>query len=241
MSTREDVFLSLREHLMFLAESGLLEIAYPATPGRSPVAGEAPEAGPPPVQGDLEAVRRDLGDCRRCPLAEGRRQIVFGEGNPDADILFVGEGPGEEEDRTGRPFVGRAGKLLTDIIEKGMKILRGDVYICNIVKCRPPGNRTPLREEVNACLPFLLRQIEAVRPRVIVTLGRPAASTLLGVQEPMTSLRGRWASFRGIPLMPTFHPSYVLRRYTVEVRRQVYEDTLAVMSFLEKLGDRDPS
>jgi len=236
MPTNEDILRCVREHLVFLCESGVLEIAAPAKAGFPPAAAQVPEAGAGAGGGGLDAVRGALGDCRRCPLAERRRHIVFGEGNPAADILFVGEGPGEDEDRTGRPFVGRAGQLLTQIIEKGMKIPRADVYICNIVKCRPPGNRVPLAEEVAACLPFLVRQIEAVHPRAIVTLGRAATCTLLGVQEPMTRLRGRWGSFRGIPLMPTFHPSYVLRRYTVEVRRQVYEDTLAVMRLLERVS-----
>jgi uracil-DNA glycosylase family 4 len=237
MSSYADILGSLKEYLLFLSESGLREIALPEVTPARPVAelrGSAPEGDAAPTA--LETVRIDLGDCRRCPLCKTRKNIVFGEGDPDADILFVGEGPGEDEDRTGRPFVGRAGQLLTQIIENGMKISRSSVYICNIVKCRPPGNRTPQKEEVEACLPFLKKQIEAVRPRAIITLGRPAACALLGVQAPMHSLRGQWHDWNGIPLMPVFHPSYVLRSYTVPIRRQVWEDTSEVLRILGMLS-----
>jgi DNA polymerase len=177
----------------------------------------------------LEAVRSALGDCRRCGLCEGRQKIVFGDGNPDADILFVGEGPGEQEDRTGLPFVGRAGELLTQMIEKGMGIRRSDVYICNIVKCRPPGNRNPLPPEVSACRPFLDGQIAAVAPKVIVTLGKPAASLLLDREISITRVRGTWQEYQGIPLMPTLHPAFVLRQYTPENRRAVWQDLKAAL------------
>jgi len=234
MNTREEILRSLKEYLLFLSESGIREIAFSGTgaPGRQ--AEEATEALLSTPGGDLESVRRELGDCQRCALARTRQHIVFGEGDPNAEILFVGEGPGEDEDRTGRPFVGRAGQLLTKIIENAMKLRRSEVYICNIVKCRPPGNRTPREEEVAACLPFLAKQIETVRPRVIITLGRPAAHALLGVQETMTRLRGRWHSYGDIPVMPIFHPSYVLRQYTVAIRGQVYEDTLEVLRLLNE-------
>jgi DNA polymerase len=182
----------------------------------------------------LEAVREQLGDCRRCALCEGRNTIVFGDGNPEADILFVGEGPGEQEDRTGLPFVGRAGELLTQMIEKGLEIPRSSVYICNIVKCRPPKNRTPLPPEVSTCRPFLDGQIDAVKPKVIVTLGKPAASLLLGRDVAITRIRGTWQEYRGIPLMPTLHPAFVLRQYTPENRRNVWED-------LKKALDRSRS
>lgn len=177
----------------------------------------------------LDAVRNALGDCRRCGLCEGRRKIVFGDGNPGAEILFIGEGPGEQEDRTGLPFVGRAGELLTQMIEKGMGIPRSDVYICNIVKCRPPGNRNPLPPEVSACRPFLDGQIEAIAPKVIVTLGKPAASLLLDREISITRERGTWQTYRGIPLMPTLHPAYVLRQYTPENRRAVWQDLKAAL------------
>jgi len=159
---------------------------------------------------------------------------VFGEGNPQAEIVFVGEGPGSEEDRTGRPFVGPAGEMLTRIIEDGMKIQRSSVYICNIVKCRPPGNRTPRDAEVGACFPFLDKQIMAIQPRVIITLGHSATCSLLRVQKPMYALRGTWQSHRGIPVMPTFHPSFVLRQYTRQVRGQVHADTQKVIRHLRE-------
>jgi DNA polymerase len=178
----------------------------------------------------LEQVRETLGDCNRCRLAEGRTHIVFGDGNPQADLVFVGEGPGETEDRRGLPFVGRAGELLTKMIEKGLGIPRSEVYICNVVKCRPPGNRTPLADEVAACSPFLDGQIAALKPRVIVALGKPAASLLLGRDVPITKVRGTWHDYHGIPLMPTFHPAYVLRRYTADNRRLVWEDLKAALA-----------
>jgi len=177
----------------------------------------------------LEAVRAELGECTRCGLSEGRTQIVFGDGNPDADLLFVGEGPGEQEDLRGLPFVGRAGELLTRMIEKGLGIQRSEVYICNIVKCRPPGNRTPQAREVTACRPFLDGQIDAVQPRVIVTLGKPASSLLLGRDIAITRVRGTWHEYRGIPVMPTFHPAFVLRQYTEQNRRLVWEDLKAAL------------
>jgi DNA polymerase len=172
----------------------------------------------------LEDVRQQLGDCTRCRLCEGRSQIVFGDGNPDASLMFIGEGPGQEEDRRGLPFVGRAGELLTRMIERGLEITRSEVYICNIVKCRPPNNRTPKPDEVATCKPFLDGQIDAVRPRAIVALGRPATSLLLGRDVSITRVRGTWQEYRGIPLMPTFHPAYLLRQYTPENRKLVWED-----------------
>lgn len=187
----------------------------------------------------LEAVRAELGECTRCGLCEGRQHIVFGDGNPDADILFVGEGPGQTEDEQGLPFVGRAGELLTQMIEKGMGIARSDVYICNIVKCRPPGNRNPLPDEVAACRPFLDGQIAAVKPKVIVALGKPAAGLLLGRDVAITRIRGTWHDYRGIPLMPTLHPAFVLRQYTAENRRAVWEDLKAALARAREAGNRD--
>ncbi len=210
--------------------------AQPARP-RPAVAARVPDIATPDGEGlpwagrvpSLDEVRSHLGDCQRCGLCAGRQQIVFGEGNPNADILFVGEGPGEQEDRQGRPFVGRAGELLTQMIEKGIGISRSDVYICNIVKCRPPQNRNPLPPEVAACRPFLDGQIEAVAPKVIVTLGKPAATLLLGREVAITRERGLWQSYRDIPLMPTLHPAYVLRQYTPENRRDVWQDLKAAL------------
>ncbi len=159
----------------------------------------------------LRRLREVIGDCRRCMLCERRTQIVFGVGNPRAEVMFVGEGPGEEEDRKGEPFVGRAGQLLTDIITQGMGLKRSDVYIANVVKCRPPGNRNPEPDEIAACQPFLIAQIEVISPKVVVALGKFAAQTLLETTTPISKLRGQWAEFRGRKLMPTFHPSYLLR------------------------------
>ncbi len=180
----------------------------------------------------LEGVREILGPCTRCKLhGLGRKQIVFGTGNPQAELMFVGEGPGAEEDRRGEPFVGKAGALLTRIIEKGMGLQREDVYIANIVKCRPPKNRDPEADEVAACEPFLLAQVNAIRPRVLVTLGRYAGQSLLKTTTPITRLRGTWCAYNGIPVMPTFHPAYLLRNPAE--KRKVWEDVQAV---LEKLG-----
>ncbi len=211
----------------------------PATADPRRAAGVEPRAASPVVspgapaslsrggEARLAAVRTELGECTRCGLCEGRSQIVFGDGNPDADLMFIGEGPGEQEDKTGLPFVGRAGELLTRMIERGIETARTEVYIANIVKCRPPGNRNPLPDEVAACRPFLDGQIDAVQPKVIVTLGKPAASLLLGRDVAITRVRGTWHEYRGIPVMPTFHPAYILRQYTDENRRLVWEDLKA--------------
>jgi uracil-DNA glycosylase family 4 len=177
----------------------------------------------------LVAIREDLGDCQRCKLHEHRRTIVFGEGNPGAKLVFVGEGPGAEEDATGRPFVGRAGQLLDKIIAAiGLK--REDVYIANIVKCRPPGNRTPERDEVETCEPFLFRQIACIKPLVIVALGSPAFQCLLRTREPITRARGQWRDLNGIRVMPTFHPAFLLR--SPDKKREVWEDMKKVRDYL---------
>jgi uracil-DNA glycosylase family 4 len=178
----------------------------------------------------LAVVRDDLGDCTRCPLCRSRTHIVFGEGNPNAGLVFVGEGPGFEEDRSGRPFVGAAGQLLTKIIA-AMNLTREAVYICNIVKCRPPDNRNPQPDEIRACLPFLKRQLAAIRPRVICALGGVAAATLLETDASISRLRGRFHDFMGIPLMPTFHPAYLLRN--PDQKRKVWEDIQQIMKKLQ--------
>lgn len=177
----------------------------------------------------LDAIRDDLGDCTRCKLHEHRRTIVFGEGNPQASLMFVGEGPGAEEDATGRPFVGRAGQLLDKIIA-AIGLRREDVYIANIVKCRPPLNRTPERDEVETCEPFLFRQIKFIRPRVIVALGSPAFQTLLRTRDTITRARGEWRELDGIKVMPTFHPAFLLR--SPDKKREVWEDMKKVRDFL---------
>ncbi len=180
---------------------------------------------------NIGQLREVLGECRRCRLWQGRTNIVYGVGNPDADVLFVGEGPGRDEDLRGEPFVGRAGQLLTDIITKGMKLRRDDVYIANVVKCRPPQNRDPEPDEVASCEPFLVRQIELVKPRVIVALGKFAAQTLVRSAAPISRLRGQWHDYHGIRLMPTFHPAYLLRN--PGDKRLVWED---IKSVLRELG-----
>lgn len=189
--------------------------------GRAPVPVSAPFRPE-----TLAEIRAELGDCQRCKLSHGRKQIVFGEGAPDARLVFVGEGPGGDEDRQGRPFVGAAGQLLTKIID-AMCLDRDRVYICNIIKCRPPGNRNPESDEIKACLPFLHRQIAAIEPDYICALGSVAARTLLGTDRPISRLRGRFHSFEGIPVMPTFHPAFLLRN--PDRKREVWEDVKQLM------------
>jgi DNA polymerase len=186
-------------------------------------------------QVSLEQVREFIGDCRRCKLWPMRTNLVFGVGNPKAELMFVGEAPGADEDLRGEPFVGRAGQLLTDIIERGMSMPRSEVYICNVIKCRPPGNRNPEPDEVISCEPFLFRQIEIVRPRVIVGLGTFAVQALLKVKTPISKLRGHWHELRGIRMMPTFHPAYLLRNPSE--KRLVWHDIQLV---LKELGRQIP-
>jgi len=159
----------------------------------------------------LEELREAIGDCQRCKLASGRTHLVFGVGNPKAKVMFVGEGPGRDEDLKGEPFVGRAGQLLTDIITKGMGMKRADVYIANVIKCRPPENRNPESDEIESCEPFLVRQIELIKPKVVVALGKFAVQSLLKSKVPIMRLRGEWHNYHGIKLMPTLHPAYLLR------------------------------
>ncbi len=189
----------------------------------------------------LQELRDEIGDCTRCKLAATRTKIVFGEGNPAARVVFIGEGPGKDEDLQGRPFVGRAGQLLTAIIEKGMKLRREDVYICNVVKCRPTVNmefqrdRPPDDEEARACGPFLMKQIEIIRPDVIITLGNPSTQFLLKTKNGITKIRGHWHVYNNIPVMPTYHPSYVLRNGgdSSPLKREVWEDIKKVIALLE--------
>jgi len=246
----------LKNYLLFLKESGhthaplsseLSELPVMPIPAgtfhdsssqpRETQMTSKPTASKP--EGDRESsigltdVREELGDCQRCKLCETRKTLVFGSGNPNADLVFVGEGPGADEDVQGLPFVGRAGKKLTEIIEKGMLLNReNDTYICNIVKCRPPGNRDPEKDEVDACKPFLIKQLKAINPKVIVALGKPAASTLLGRTVPITKERGTWHEFEGMKLMLTYHPAYLLRAYTKENRQAVFDDMQKVLEAL---------
>lgn len=177
----------------------------------------------------LLKIQTDLGDCTRCKLHKGRNKIVFGDGNPKAELVFVGEGPGHDEDVQGLPFVGRAGKLLTQMIE-AMGLRRKDVYICNVVKCRPPENRAPEKEEVATCSPFLLRQIDAIAPKVIVCLGSVAAQTLLETNRGISQFRGQWLEFRGRKLLATYHPAYLLRNPSA--KSEVWKDLQKVMAVL---------
>jgi DNA polymerase len=182
------------------------------------------------VPGDtLLKIRTDLGECTRCKLHKTRNTIVFGDGNPNAELVFVGEGPGHDEDMQGLPFVGRAGKLLTQMIE-AMGLQRKDVYICNVVKCRPPENRAPEKDEVAECSPFLLRQIDAIAPKVIVCLGAIAAQTLLQTARGISQFRGQWLEFRGRKLMATYHPAYLLRNPSA--KGEVWKDLQKVMAVL---------
>jgi len=190
------------------------------------------EAAPAPRSGPetLEQIRKDLGDCRRCKLAPTRKTIVFGDGNPRAELVFIGEGPGADEDEQGLPFVGRAGKLLNRMMQTvGLK--REDVYICNIVKCRPPENRTPEKDEVDTCSPFLYRQIEAIKPRLICCLGAPAGRTVLGIKEGITKIRGHFYDFGSTKALATVHPAYVLRNPREE--KILREDFEKIRDFLK--------
>jgi uracil-DNA glycosylase family 4 len=177
----------------------------------------------------LKAIRADIGDCTRCRLHKGRTNLVFGVGNPNADLMFVGEGPGADEDAQGEPFVGRAGQLLNNMIS-AMGLKRDDVYIANVVKCRPPGNRTPEKDECDVCSPFLLRQIDVIKPKVIVALGAVAAKNLLAVNDSMANLRGRWYDFRGARLAVTYHPAYLLR--DPRQKKEAWKDLQMVMKYL---------
>jgi DNA polymerase len=224
----------LRAHLEYFRDLGVDGVRREPLWSKRP---ETPEPEKTPLvqitrspEEALRAIREDIGDCVRCKLhGLGRTQIVFGVGNPRADLMFVGEAPGADEDIQGEPFVGRAGQLLTKIIEAiGLK--REDVYIANVLKCRPPGNRNPEPDEVEQCEPFLLRQIDVIKPKVIVALGKFAAQCLLKTNDPITRLRGREYKFRDAVLMPTYHPAYLLR--TPSAKREVWEDMKRVKAIL---------
>ncbi len=205
------------------------ELAVAPTMGRAVGA----DPGAAPVGRTLAVIREELGDCQRCKLSTTRQKIVFGVGPEPAPLMFIGEAPGADEDRLGDPFVGKAGELLDKMIE-AMGWGRADVHIANVIKCRPPGNRNPEPDEVAACRPFLDAQIGAVRPRLIVTLGRPAANVVLGLDAPISSLRGRFHEHRGIRVMPTFHPAYLLRM--PDKKRETWSDLKQVIAELERLG-----
>jgi DNA polymerase len=231
----------LRAYVVWAAEGGdrmaslppkVAEAVRGAPAGKEVAAGAMHEAAAVtkklPVVA-LESVRADLGECTRCKLHRTRTNIVFGVGSPDARLMFVGEGPGEDEDLKGEPFVGKAGQLLTKMIE-AMGLRRQDVYICNTVKCRPPNNRNPEPDELESCEPFLKGQLASVKPEVIVTLGKFAAQALLRDQTPISRLRGQWREYEGIPVMPTFHPAYLLR--SPQEKAKVWDDLQQVMKRL---------
>jgi uracil-DNA glycosylase family 4 len=225
---REEAFVLKSEHTEPMPRAKSSAVVGSSEPVLSISA--QPAAGvQDPVQA-LRAIRQDLGDCTRCKLhQQGRKQIVFGVGNPRADLMLIGEAPGADEDIQGEPFVGRAGQLLTNMI-KAMGLTREDVYIANIIKCRPPGNRTPERDECETCSPFLMRQIGVVKPRVIVALGAVAAKTLLAVSAPMMQLRGCWFDFKGTKLAVTYHPAFLLR--DPRQKKQTWKDLQMVMKEL---------
>jgi uracil-DNA glycosylase family 4 len=200
----------------------------PEAPVELPVEFAAPADAAPAER--LAAVRSWVGDCRRCALAGGRKTIVFGQGHPEAALMFVGEAPGADEDEQGLAFVGRAGQLLTDIIEKGLRFKRSDVFIANVIKCRPPKNRNPEPDEILACQPFLEAQIDAIRPKVLVGLGKFGAQWLLRTAEPISRLRGRCGQYKGIHVMPTYHPAYLLRNPSA--KKDVWEDMKVVLRLL---------
>jgi uracil-DNA glycosylase family 4 len=234
MSERDDLLADLAAHGRFLQPLGSIGVRRPPAGLEAPEPTATPavpvQARPENPAAALLAVREELGDCQRCRLAAGRKTIVFGQGNPQAELMFIGEAPGAEEDAQGLAFVGRAGQLLTDIIEKGLKMKRADVWIGNILKCRPPQNRNPEPDEVLACQPFLEAQIRVIRPRVLVGLGKFGAQWLLKTAEPISRLRGRVGDYEGIPVVPTFHPAFLLRNPAG--KKDVWEDMKVVLRLL---------
>ena len=250
----------LRAYLSFYEDLGVTEVyrreAKPYVPKASAPAQSAPPPPPPappptitmpssaplpslaPEGDSLLKILEEIGpDCRRCRLCEQRNKIVFGSGNEASPLVFVGEGPGADEDAQGLPFIGRAGQLLTQMIDgtaskEGIGITRQDVYICNVVKCRPPENRAPQPDEMQTCGQFLFRQLMVIKPRAIVALGSTAAKALLGTKEGVTKLRGNWQKWNNIPLMVTYHPSYLLRPYNQDAKREAWEDLKKVLHFV---------
>jgi DNA polymerase len=221
------VVAELRAYLSWAQEGGPVMVSLP--PALAPTPTSSSPSMPKLSIVSLDDVRGEMGECVRCKLHKGRHNIVFGVGDPKARLMFVGEAPGEDEDLKGEPFVGKAGQLLTKMIE-AMGLRRQDVYICNTVKCRPPNNRNPEPDELAACEPFLKGQLASVKPEVIVTLGKFAAQALLREQTPISRLRGQWREYEGIPVMPTFHPAYLLRSPQEKVK--VWDDLQSVMKKL---------
>ncbi len=242
----------LRQYLEFYQDLGIktlykqAPVAAVETPAAQPepVPVEMPKAPEPqplpslaPAGDSLFQILADIGDCKRCRLHEGRTKLVFGVGSEKAPLVFVGEGPGADEDAQGIPFVGRAGQLLTQMIEntakkEGIELRREDVYICNVVKCRPPGNRTPEPDEMEICGQFLYRQLSAIQPKAICALGGTAARALTGHKEGVTKMRGRWFKWRDLPVMVTYHPSYLLRPYNQDAKREAWMDLKKILHFV---------
>lgn len=243
----------IRSYLEYYRDLGLETIYVPSTrmahaAAEQPVAETAvveTKPAPPlvtlppiaPVGDTLDQIRLDIGDCKRCRLSEARINIVFGSGNEQARVVFVGEGPGADEDEQGLPFIGRAGQLLTQMIDntaskEGLPIRRADVYICNVVKCRPPENRTPLPDEMSTCGQFLYRQLTTIQPKAICALGSTAMKALLNAKEGITKLRGKWHTWNNIPVMITYHPSYLVRQYNQQARREAWEDLKTLFHFV---------
>ncbi len=226
----------VREYIRFLSELGVSEVPVALVPGGSDAAERvcSPEVDQSAdVEQRLQAMEQQVATCTRCPLSQGRTRTVFGEGDFATDLMFIGEGPGYDEDQQGRPFVGKAGQLLDKIIN-AIGLDRDDVYITNIVKCRPPRNRDPLPEEVSACWPYISEQIRLINPKVIVTLGRHASQTILKTGDPISRLRGRFSKVNGVPVMPTYHPAYLLRNPAG--KRDVWEDVQKVRDYLKEHG-----
>jgi DNA polymerase len=241
----------LRRKLEYYQDLGIRDLyRRSAPPPAAPVAEAAAAPDPPeaklveiqlpglaPQNDTLEKISLDIGDCTRCRLSQGRNKIVFGDGNPATKLVFVGEGPGADEDASGVPFVGRAGQLLTQMIEntaskEGISLKRADVYICNVVKCRPPENRNPEPDEMEICGQFLFRQLTVIRPKAICALGSTAAKALLGGKDGVTKLRGKWHKWQEIPLLVTYHPSYLLRAYNQAAKREAWEDLKKIFHFV---------
>jgi uracil-DNA glycosylase len=242
--TKEEI----RQYLEFYQDLGIKTLYRRAAPNppleeiAAAMKAPEPKALPPvlslePVHDNLSKISDDIGDCRRCRLHERRNRIVFGSGNAEAKLVFVGEGPGADEDEQGLPFVGRAGQLLTQMIEgtakrEGIPIQRPDVYICNVVKCRPPENRTPQPDEMEICGEFLFRQLMAIRPKAICALGSTAAKALLGTKDGVMRLRGKWHKWRDLPVIVTYHPSYLLRPYNQDAKKEAWEDLKKVLHYV---------
>jgi DNA polymerase len=231
----------VRRRLEFYQDLGIKTVyrrtgsSAPATNHQPPATVQIPTLEP--AQDSLLKILGDIGDCKRCRLHEARNKIVFGSGNEQAKLVFVGEGPGADEDAQGFPFVGRAGQLLTQMIEgtaskEGIPIKRSDVYICNVVKCRPPENRTPQPDEMEICGQFLYRQLQSIKPKAICLLGSTAAKAVLNTKDGVTRLRGKWHNWRDIQVMVTYHPSYLLRPYNQNAKKEAWEDLKKVLHYV---------